>query len=391
MKKIIVCLLLLLSLLLALTGCGAAEKEPGQQAGPSASGPAEPGQSEKPDAGEAESFRSYTIGYNNQGSGAWILDYMQAVTEHYAVEVLGMQINAMSANFSADQMVNDIKNQVSAGEDAHLFYGTFGTQAPIASDLFRQAGITWASHYQCLVDAGLEYALEDPCYVGSVGVDNAVTAEAMAKTALEMGFRKAVILAGAIGDVAVDARVNTFTQVFEAGGGQILGVGRDDVETAQKADDLMAAYGTEIDCAYGICTPFTEPLINAAKSYGVYDNITFFTGDLDSAMVGPVKEGRVIGWSHGVSAGAYATALLVNSLDGHRLLDESGQVPCISTMPVFRVDQENAETYETYWIAGNAVDDADYKQLLYRFNPEVSYESFLEFVNSVDMDYASAR
>lgn len=385
MKKLrtVVALLLALCMLFALAACGAEEKE----------APPPSGTGTVPDGndGAGDSFESYTIGYNNQGSGAWILDYMQAVTEHYAVDVLGMEINAMSANFSADQMVNDIKNQVSAGEDGHLFYGTFGTQAPIASDLFRENGIYWASHYQCLVDEGLAYALEDPYYTGSVGVDNAVTARAMAETALEMGFRKAVILAGAIGDVAVDARVNTFTEVFEAGGGEILGVGRDDVETAQKADDLMAAHGTEIDCAYGICTPFTEPLINAAKSYGGYDDITFFTGDLDSAMIEGVKEGRVIGWSHGVSAGAYATALVVNTLDGHQLLDENGQVPNIATMPVFRVDQDNAAVYETYWIEGNAVDDEDYKQLLYRFNPDVSYDSFLAFVNSVDMDYAAGR
>lgn len=378
MKKLrtVVALLLALCMLFALAACGAEEKEAPP---PSGTGTVPDG-----DDGAGDSFESYTIGYNNQGSGAWILDYMQAVTEHYAVDVLGMEINAMSANFSADQMMKDVQNMVQSGCRGLTIIPVMPTMLPSVSELCQDNGVYFAGFSQLIMEENLEYLRENPYYCGSVGMNAYEAGRSIGQMALDDGKSKAVIVAGAIGNTNHDNLIAGFTEVFEAGGGQVLDVGHSETEAAQRADDLIAAYGTEIDCAFGMGMDFADSLLTACSNYGLEagKDVKIYAAELDANGVQYVKDGRMGGLSQQCIDSAFSAALVVNAIDGKLLLDENGEPVWADSMRLFEVNEDNADNYLKYFIEGFPIPNEDFDQLLYRCNPDVSYESFMDFVGS---------
>ena len=73
---------------------------------------------------------------------------------------------------------------------------------------------------------------------------------------------------------------------------------------------------------------------------------------------------------------------MVNAIDGKLLLDENGEPVWADSMRLFEVNEDNADNYLKYFIEGFPIPNEDFDQLLYRCNPDVSYESFMDFVGS---------
>lgn len=133
--------------------------------------------------------------------------------------------------------------------------------------MFKDARIPFAMPDQAPSEASAEILLDNPYFAGVVGTDCLGMGKRMAKTALDMGYTKALILAGAVGDTSQDKRVEGFTEAFTAGGGTVLGVARGTsrAEAQDKSDDLFAAYGSEADCVYTGQTDFANAAMQSME------------------------------------------------------------------------------------------------------------------------------
>ncbi len=391
--KTLLALLLALVMVFALAACGAKDevKEPDKD-------PVEnnkPADDDKPaDEGNGEeSYGTYTIGYNNLGTGVWILDKHQAQATHY-LEYLGCTVNAASANFSSDQMLKDIQNQLNAGEDGHIYFGCFGTLTPAVNDLFEDAGVYWSNADQQVSVDLLDTVRANPYFVGSVGAEASSVAIKLAELAYELGYRKALQMAGAVGDTVHDMRMDSFEKAFTDLGGEVIAIARctDPSEAAAKADDLFAAYADEADCFYCLNMDFALGAYNSMSNYGLTtDDIMLFSSEPDAWGIEMIKNGQMYSDTYVSQDFAFASALLINALDGHPILDENGEAPYTDKLGTWIVTEERADFYQEHFVDGFPVTFDDFDTLLYRNNPDVDFAYFEQMlVNYGDYDYTAA-
>ncbi len=387
--KALLALLLALVMVFAIAGCAKDDSaEPSDSPDAAPSDAAEPSDSAEPsdDANDGE-WPNYTIGYNCLGSGVWILDTHQALNTYY-IESIGSSVNAASANFSSDQMLKDIQNQINAGEDGHMYFGAFGTLTQAVSDLFQQNEVYWVNWDQQIDADMMDEVRENPYFVGSVGSRQSEIAYVLAETAYEMGYRKALQMAGAIGDVAHDARMEGFQKRFEELGGETISIARctDPSEAAAKGDDIIAAYGSEADCFYALNMDFALGAYQAIEKYGYTGKIMLFSSEADAWGVEMIKAGNMVADTYVAHDGAWGSALLINALDGHPVLDENGQAPYSNDLMTWIITEDRADFYQAHYVDGFPVTDALYQSMLYRYNPDVTWEYMNDLLGSFTWD-----
>lgn len=387
--KTLLALLLALVMVFAIVGCAKTddEGEPSDSPDASPSDSASPDTSDDPGDADGE-YPNYTIGYNCLGSGVWILDTHQALNTYY-IESIGSTVNAASANFSSDQMLKDIQNQINAGEDGHMYFGAFGTLTQAVSDLFEQNGVYWVNWDQQIDTAIIDEIRENPYFVGSVGSQQDKIAYVLAETAYEMGYRNALQMAGAIGDVAHDARMAGFQERFEELGGKVISIARctDPSEAAAKGDDLIAAYGAEADCFYALNMDFALGAYQAIEKYGYEGEIMMFSSEADAWGVEMIKAGNMVCDTYVAHDGAWGSALLINALDGHAILDENGEAPYSNALMTWIITEDRADFYQEHYVDGFPVTDEVYQSMLYRYNPDVTWEYMNDLLAGFDYDF----
>jgi hypothetical protein len=81
-------------------------------------------------------------------------------------------------------------------------------------------------------------------------------------------------------------------------------------------------------------------------------------------------------------ASLIAPTLLQNYLDGHPILDENGKAPHLQTHP-FKVDQSNVDAYMSVFTTEGVqpVTEQMLKDLCFRFNPDVNYQTYVDLMN----------
>ena len=300
---------------------------------------------------------------------------------------MGFSMQALSANFTADQMEKDCKNLISSGVDGHLYYGSFDALTLNIADMFAQAKIPFAMPDQMPASQeSLDAVLENPYFAGGVGVDAYALGYNMGQRAAEMGYKKAMILAGTIGNPNHDNKVNGFTEAFTAGGGEVIGTARCNGtgEAPDKATDLFAAYGAEADCIYCGQTDFANAAIAAKEIYNVDPMI--FASEGDMTTFEKIAAGTYISDGGGAVTTSLAAALLVNEMDGHGIRDENGNAPIFKMVP-FILDADNVAGFEQYWMEGHPLNAEAFAALSYRSNPDVDYATWADFIASYGYEY----
>ena len=383
--KRILAVILALALALALSACGGntsssnSGSSPATGEGTGTSG----GQTSDPGTEEGK-FGTYYIGYNNFATGIWELDfclsYAQSLNDN-----LGNELNAPSADFSADKMQSDVQNLISAGVDGLIYYGSFPTLTPVVSEMCQEGQVAFGMFDQMPTGDLVDELQANPYFAGAVGANAYDVGYQMGETAASMGYQRALIIGGAVGDAAHDGRVEGFTDGFEAGGGSVIGVARcsSPAEAVTKADDLLSAY-TDADCIYGCHGDYISGSFTAMANRGV-QLMGFCTG-IDSTLFDEVADGKLIGDGGTAVAAALAYCLVENMLDGHPILDENGKAPVIDDLMNFLVTPENVDLYQKYWVDDEAISFEGYQKLLYRYNNELTYDDFVEFVQNYSLD-----
>ncbi len=390
--KALLALLLALVMVFAMAACGAKDeaKEPAE----------DPVESNKPaednkepadtDAEKPEEFGSYEISYNCLGAGVWILDFGTAEVQYYA-DLMGFGFQAPSANFTADQMLKDCQNLLNAGVDGHLYFGCFGTLTPTISELFEEKETYFVMPDQLPTEESIDLLLANPYFAGAVGGDPYKAGYQMGQRAAADGYANALMIAGAIGDTVHDGRLNGFEAGFTDAGGKIVGVARcsSPAEATEKADDMLAAYGADADCVYGATTDFINGAFEAMNNYDM--ELMGYCSDIDNTAISLIKEGKLIGDGGMAVVSSLGAALLTNALDGKVIKDADGNAAIFTNLMPFIVDAENCDDYNANWFESHPLDMSDYEQLLYRYNPDVDYNTWLDFIDNYNFEYVMSK
>lgn len=383
--KLFIALTLIASLVAVAAGCGSTGGGSATTAAPAATTAAPAGgeTTAAPAGGETSEFPSYKLIANTWGAGAYPLDELQSWQE-YTAALAGCTIETANNEFTADKVVSQLESQLASQPDGALYcLQVAATFEPCIND-FDNAGVpyAWSSNFPSDEEL-MKRCQEDELYAGGVNPDPYNQGVQMAEMALADGNKTAVITGAAIGDFNHDNRILGFTEAFEAGGGKVLQVSHssDPSEAVQKTNDLFSA-NPDADCVYGSGGDFLSAAVTCLDGRSdVNPNMMVYGTDIDPTLVPLVAEGKVAGMngSQGVQ-GSLALVLLINALDGHRIVDENGQGVNFLNLECAMITPENAAAYQAGYEAGVSwVGDENYKNLLYRFNPDVTLDDFNNF------------
>lgn len=331
------------------------------------------------------SVTGHTIAANNWGVGAYPLDIIFQGLDPLVESAGDLTIDLANNEFKADKVISDLQNQLTGGADGVLFLGMTQTIFPTAAQLCQQSKVPFVFHANVPADTDWPAIEENPYYTGSVITQEYTAGAAMGELALADGNKTAIISAAALGDYSHDQRIAGFTDTFEAGGGEVVYVAHsaDPSEGVQKANDFMTAY-PDADMIYCTGGDYVSATISAMATQTGADYKLYGT-DLSPETAQSILDGDVEALNGGQwITGSLAAALLVNRLDGHPILDEEGNAPLFDNMHLVMLDKSNAQGFIDLMTAGGLLTKEDFDKLLYRNNPDVDYQTFYDFIGSVD-------
>ena len=213
--------------------------------------------------------------------------------------------------------------------------------------------------------------------------------EVIAQMAYDAGCRKAVCIGGNIGDNNMDQRSQGFTTKFTELGGEVLSEARctDNSECLTKASDMLSA-NMEADCIYCFVGDYVEGSRTALDNLGLTDQVKIFVSCVDEATAALIAEGIVEGGNDGISMASYiSSTLVINYLQGNKIVDENGKAPRLSTHP-FQVTKDNAEIYSEVFFQQDAPFTADMLQMLVADG--VTYQDYADLIENLDLEYILA-
>jgi len=377
----IIALVLALVMVFALAACGET----------ATTAPAAETKTEAPAAEtktEAPAAASYVIGINTWGSGVPVLD-MFGDAKQYTLETLGHTVNRMSDDFTGEKELQNVQNMCAAGVDGIVFQAAAVSTVPQIGVECANAKIPFSFDVFVGENSDLEkLAAENEFYCGAIDLDMVSDGYAIGQMAYANGCRKACLIGGNIGDNNMDQRSEGFTKAFTELGGEVLAEARctDNSECPTKALDMLSA-NKDCDCVYAFVGDYIEGSLTAIDNLGM-ENVQVYVSCVDKGTAEYIKEGTVVGGNDGISLASYISSTLVlNYLAGHKIVDENGKAPRLSTHP-FQVNQENVEDYMKVFFSDEAhpFTKEMLEELLYTSNPDVSYDDYVELVNTINLD-----
>jgi ABC-type sugar transport system substrate-binding protein len=380
-KKIAWMLALLLVFAMTLAACGG-----GNDSGSSSGGDTTPADAatEGADDGAAENaLVAYNFGFNTWGSGVAIIDMFGDEVE-YALGALGMTGSRASDDFTADKELQNVQNFASAGVDGMILQGASPSAVPQIAQVCKDAKIPFVFHVFIGEVADLDkIAADNEYYVGAIDADMVRDGAEIGEEAYAAGARTAVLIGGNVGDNNMDQRSEGFRQGFEGMGGKVLDEARctDDSEGLQKATAMLNAH-PDADALYAMSGDYIPSSLQAIGDLGLDTKV--YLSCVDEASANLIKSGDIVMGNDGIGlASSISTTLMINYLDGHPILGPDGKAPRFRTIP-FRVTPENADAYLSVFATQGVypVTEDVLKSLCYRYNPDVTYQTYADLFES---------
>ena len=383
MKKILA-MILALCMVLALCACGASEQPAAASSGGS-SAPASSGGS-APAATGGESFPTgRTIGINLFNAGNPTFEIYNTIA-HQIFDNTGDKLETFNDQLDINNVLADAETMVNFGCDGVLWWGVLDPFFQVGAPTYNDAGVYFAFYETSPQDEALAAEIQDMEYfAGSAVGSNWLLGEQMGKAAVADGCKVALVYANEIGS-PVGIRADAFKEVFEAAGGKVVEVshisaqGNEHIEATR---NFLATY-PDIDCIYGVAVDY---ITGAATVTANADHeIKLYGTDINTEVIPRLLDGTFAGLNGGHWVCHYlATALLLNAMDGHKIVGADGKAPYLECPPVV-VTPENAEYYQKYWMDDVPFHYEDISQLLYRCNPDVSIKDFEDFIANYSVE-----
>ncbi len=373
---------------LALTGCGSGG-DSGQSNDTQGTGGSSEQENTSSSGGQSGDLSNlgYTFATNDFGQGEYSLDINAWIIDSVAQHV-GSTVDVVDNQFTVDNIVTQLRSQLSKGPDGVCMIGIAETVFPAISQACQEANVPYSFFATPPVDADVETMEEDPLYAGTVLFDPEAEAAYLAEKAYEAGGRKAVILAGAQGDYNHDHRITGFTKKFEELGGKVLDVARCDNpgQGDEKGSNLLSA-NKDADVAIGAGAGYITSLEGVREKMGL--DYKIYGCDTTPNLIQDVIDGKVEIISAGANTGAgFAEILLINKLLGHPILDADGKAPYTKDLTLFYCDSSNCEKFQKFWDECQK-SPLTQEEVMNLIGEDVTYDDFITALkNYADDSYA---
>lgn len=328
-----------------------------------------------------------TLATNNFGQGEYSLDLNAWIVDTIAQQI-GSKSDIVDNQFTVDNIITNLRSQLSANPDGVTMIGIAETVFPAIQKACDEAGVPYSFFCTPPIAEDVAEMEEDPLYAGTVLFDAAEEGSYIAREAYEDGCRKAVLLAGALGDFAHDQRIKGFTETFESLGGKVLDVARCDNpgQGDEKGSNLLSA-NRDADCGIGIAAGYITSLEGVRDKMGL--DYKIYGCDTTPNLIQDVVDGKVeVIAAGGNTAAAFGTILLINKILGHPILDERGKAPYTNAMSLFYCDRDNCVEFQKFWDECQRKPLTD-EEVLELIGPDVTYEQFIKALEDyADNSYA---
>jgi len=304
--------------------------------------------------------------------------------QEYALKTIGMTCDRASDDNNADKELQNIQNFVSQGVDGLLIQGAGATTIPQMANEATKAKIPFVlSIFTGTPEVRAELA-KNEYYGGAAASDLVADGRILGQKAIEDGCKTACIIGGNIGDLNMDNRSKGFREGFEGGGGKIVAEERctDNSECLTKALSMLSA-NKDVDCIYIMVGDYVEGTLTALDTLGITGTKCYLSA-VNAGSAKYIKEGRIVAGSGGTTfACDVSPTLLLNILDGHPIKDENGDPPFFA-IPTSLVTKDNVDAYVEVFLSENAhpVSPDALKKLCYRYNPDVTYQTYLDVIQN---------
>lgn len=336
----------------------------------------------KKSGGSGDGNPSYDIGYNTWGAGTATFDFMSDVTVA-ALDAYDATSTRASDDHMADKELQNIQNFISSQVDGIIMQTTADPVLPQAAKECADAKIpfvlavfTGADEDRAEVRDSNEY------YLGAVNADMYEEGYIMGKAAAEDGHKTAVLLGGNVGDAHFEMRIAGFTQAFVTeGGGKILEEARctSPAEGQEKANSMLSAH-QDADCLYAMVGDYVPGAVNAMETLSI--SMPIYVTNANTDAIEYIRNGKIAAATTGNDlVCAVAAALMINYLDGHQILDADGKAPELKSVG-FKIDADNVDDYEKLFLNNIPFTDEVLQTLVYRCNKDVTYDTFVDFVEN---------
>ncbi len=387
MKKTsrILAMLLALVMVAGLCACGSTDAASAGSSAPAASSGSAPAAAPADD-GVAKTNR--VIGTNQLLLGAYPLDIITTAAR-VVTDICGDTMQIANDEGNVEKIIADIENFINADVDAIFWWGLLETNFAVGPAKAEAAGIPIAFPDKVPPVGELTDNIRDmKCFAGGVGCDDYSAGVNLGNLAVSLGCKKALIAGAEVGDTTHEPRIAGFIEVFEAAGGQILGTYRGSASdsAAQSQIDNLIAANPDADVFFGSGGDFALYAISANTTYG-RDDMKVLGVDISPDLLPYLKDGSLDAGcgAHWVAA-TYAMIMLENYLDGMPMLDADGKVGLPRNVQLIAVPAEMADLYERFWIDEFPYEEDEIKQLLYRYNPDVTLQDLQNVIDSYSME-----
>ncbi|MDR3364704.1 MAG: substrate-binding domain-containing protein [Clostridiales Family XIII bacterium] len=340
-------------------------------------------------AAPAGSSGAYTIGYLNFGPD-WILnEYMAEAKEVALWANPDNEWLEADGGYMADQMTTKIQELLASGAEALCYDAHFETMLTDTVDKCKQADAALLiAHIPTFPERYDEIRAYDK-FVGYFGSDLYQAGYQLGQRAAADGGKIAIIASGAKGTIDMNGKIDGFTAGFEDGGGTIAQLITSTLppEVEGLVSGALANH-PDCDTIYGTTGAHTTSSLSAAEKAGLKDKINFYSSDLGPELIQMVIDGDVKAGDAGSTVEwALGMTLLINFLDGHPIVDDSGRQPIIDWMKPLLVDQGNAADVKATWFDKHPVTEGLAKHFLWAYNPDISYTDYTDFADSYSVDW----
>ena len=383
MRKKVSKILALIVALVMMLGCAACSNndtpaETGSAPVETGGEPAETG------GGDTAGAENWTIGSNIWGTGVPILEMMNSASL-YVIDNFGCTSMGVSDDYSSDVTIQNMQKFIGAGVAGANVYCNAATTLPRVVDIFTEAETPFALHTGIGTEDQFSMLTECEYFAGAVDANCVLAGEQMAELAYEEGCRTAVMIGGNIGDTNHDQRSQGFRETFEALGGTVLDEARctDASEATTKAGDLLSA-NREADCIYCFVGDYVPGSVTASENLGISDHLKIYVSNVDASTAEMIKEGTVAGGNDGTNMPPMiGSSLVMNYLDGYKIVDENGLACHFQTTPIV-ITPDNVDLYmDVFCVDGQQpIADSIMETLLGRYNPETGYDTYMDVINN---------
>jgi len=331
---------------------------------------------------------AWDIGYNTWGSGSATFDTMADIIEQ-ALDAAGATYTRSSDEHIADQELANIENFINQGVDGIVMQTAAETVFPTAARECMEAKVPFVmSTFTGTDEDRADQNANNPYYLGTVTSDMVAEGYLIGKRAAEDGMKTAVLLGGNVGDAHFEMRIEGFTKAFvEEGGGTIIDTARCAAppEGQEKANAMLSAH-PDADCLFAMVGDYVPGAIGAMETLGL--EMPIYCTNANTDCIEYLRSGRVVAATAGNDlVGTIACCLLINYLDGHQILDAGGHAPEL-TNEGFVIDDSNLDKFEEIFVTdGHPFHEATIRQLLWRYNPDVTYDTIETFLKE-DLQWA---